>query len=899
MSDMSRDLSGNIKFQSSDNGRIVKKRSIPGPKPATWRPPRELTPEERADSELALDIILRRSTASELAKRATTAPDSWGSAEGVERESGASEPQRSLAQRALPALLASQTELDTSEPLHFIIAGGGPTGLQAAIGLYRQGMKVTVVESRTGYGSPIVWNLRTKTGRDVINMLDPELFKKYWNLQPDGSVLTNNDVHVIDFIDWAYIEPIVDGRALPINAPRNPARPNWGTDPYLREPDRLTFDPRRTANDQSAFQVMATKEVALLWSHLEELAAKDAAKGEKRLELLRGWEASEFPTEDGNRRVVVTEMKEVLQRGSDPRNPDRDAAGEVEHRPYTGGPVPEGWSRVRVPSGVTRDLGVPHKGFVSTGASATPVLEKLGVETQLVGPSTRYISGLAEGNLDEHDRPPAGGFQGESGGVRRWVVVEEDRALRPIALSPHVARAIWGLIEVDPRLNFGDPKSIESWFGRSLTPKEAVTAYYTQKLSELSRRYSAQEIAQALIWGPHLFTLQSRVSGPVAADAQNMTLLGDSRGNSHFLTSLGRVMGGEMQIAIRRYVESIQSGTDDRVASALLDRRLDACIRAWLVAGLSEFTEPGGVNLGAIARGRVQSALGGRVFEANQVDDTAVADLGADPTVPDERWISIADALREVFPEIEPVPGTARYRLPEEHRSVEGDPDALIIYKDSRSRLDPVVERLFLTNTTSDLGTLIAGEEIQAVVQEEKGHYNAFPGAADIHLYQSIHITADDPVKFGRLLWDAIKRCVDDQTSDRPDRPALTFDRLAVGPDSGLRSKPEYVGAPRSYQWWGSLEGHRPVRFLDESKQLVELEPEVALAHDGQSYNVYFKGPIGDEGTEGTIRLTLDVKASSPAGAPLLSPQDVKHLLRNEVSAKLRERWVEVQPRRS
>jgi hypothetical protein len=96
--------------------------------------------------------------------------------------------------------------------------------------------------------------------------------------------------------------------------------------------------------------------------------------------------------------------------------------------------------------------------------------------------------------------------------------------------------------------------------------------------------------ADGFEFGPAPFRLQSHVAGPPAADATNAHLIGDARGNSHFFASLGKVTGtGAHQMALRRYWESLASGTDPDIARALLERRLDAATRVWLRSGLPSF----------------------------------------------------------------------------------------------------------------------------------------------------------------------------------------------------------------------------------------------------------------------------------------------------------------------
>src|SRR5207249_3280109 len=134
---------------------------------------------------------------------------------------------------------------------------------------------------------------------------------------------------------------------------------------------------------------------------------------------------------------------------------------------------------------------------------------------------------------------------------------------------------------------------IEAYFGRPMSKKEATLTYYKQQVAKVLEVEPSQIRDDAFVFGPAAFTVQSHVSAPVAGDASNVHLIGDARGNSHFLASLGKVTGpGAHQMALRQYWTAVSLGLDREIASALLDRRLDAATRVWLKSGLRSFNDP-------------------------------------------------------------------------------------------------------------------------------------------------------------------------------------------------------------------------------------------------------------------------------------------------------------------
>jgi hypothetical protein len=251
-----------------------------------------------------------------------------------------------------------------------------------------------------------------------------------------------------------------------------------------------------------------------------------------------------------------------------------------------------------------------------------------------VGPSTRYIAGFIRGKRIT-SRPAAGdGRVVTSGVIRRTLRVTDDgRALRHIAIDPENLDGTWALPEVDGRLDFDDPASIERYFGQRLERKAAIHRYYAQEIAPMIGVRPEDLHETDFSFGPGPFILQSHVSGPPADDATNVQTIGDASGNSHFLTSLGNVTGtGTHQLSLRRFWQALAHGSNERLQRALLARRIEQGTRAWIKAGLREYDTAGGGNLGNAAVRQIDGANGGRRFKVNQVDPSKY-DEKDDPTV--------------------------------------------------------------------------------------------------------------------------------------------------------------------------------------------------------------------------------------------------------------------------
>jgi 2-polyprenyl-6-methoxyphenol hydroxylase-like FAD-dependent oxidoreductase len=455
----------------------------------------------------------------------------------------------------LDTLSAKQSELAGS-PRKVVVDGGGPTGALTALSAFHLGHDVTIVEMRDQATLPVLWSNRPGS-MDILKEIDPVLAQRI--------AAASGTVHFYEHVD-------VNGHrdASPI--------------PPQREADaaHATGDARGIASAPSSWQSQNKTEVNLMWDRLEELAAQEnqqaAAEGRPpRLHLMRGYEVKSLPV-DGNKRGIVVQKVEqhLVKTNSD---------GTKDTRPYTPGElVPEGYKVERSTDGVDVPLGTPDDLFIAEGAGSK-TRAMAGSQSVAVGPSADFIAGYFKG-------APLKNQDGVQGGARQRDDIGRDgQLLHNVAGTGSQTDGTWALPEVDRTLDFKDPKSIEAYFGRPMSEKEATLAYYKQQVAKVLECSPSDIPDNAFELNPTKFTLQSHVSSPVAADASNVHLVGDARGNSHFLASLGKVTGtGTHQMAIRQYYQALAWGLNPDVAVALLERRLDAGTRVWLKSGLPSIT---------------------------------------------------------------------------------------------------------------------------------------------------------------------------------------------------------------------------------------------------------------------------------------------------------------------
>lgn len=475
----------------------------------------------------------------------------------------------------LAARRAQHTE-EPSGPRNVVIDGGGPTGALAALQAYKLGEKVTVVEMRDQATLPVLWNNRPENAK-ILELIDPVLAHRMFDSDATGKL------SYYDHVDQS-------GERSTTRIPQ----------PGHADPQTATGDPRTIAGQNSTWQSQNKMEVNLYWQRLEELAAQEAVQAkaehrEPRLNLMRGYQVTDLPVEGDRRGVHVQQVVEQLQKVDASGAPVKGPDGHPVTQPYThGADVPEGFKVVKGPSGVDINLGVPDDLLIAEGAGSK-TRAMTGAKSVDVGPSAQYIAGYFQGApLRSEVTNPDGSQETLQGGSR--IRIDTDRNGRPlhqVAGSASNSNGTWALPEVDPTLNLKDPASIQKYFGHPMSEKDATAEYYRQQVSRNIGVDASQIGAGGFELGPAAFTLQSHVSTPVADDASNVHLIGDARGNSHFLASLGKVTGtGTHQMALRHYWESLQWGTDPEIASAILDRRLDAGTRTWLKAGLPQFTDP-------------------------------------------------------------------------------------------------------------------------------------------------------------------------------------------------------------------------------------------------------------------------------------------------------------------
>ena len=453
-----------------------------------------------------------------------------------------------------------------------VVDGGGPTGALAALQAFKLGHNVTIVEMRDQATLPVLWNNRPESTK-ILKLIDPVLADQM--LSGDASSKIN------------FLENVDQAGKVTVN------HPNPTIDP---DPQTATGDARTIASQVSSWQTQNKTEVNMYWNRLEQLAAADAVAATAehraaRLHLMRGYEVTGLPVDGDRRGMTIQKVEQQLQKVTPDGKPELGPDHKPIQLPYTpGGEVPEGFKVVRGTSGVDINLGTPDDLLIAEGAGSK-TRAMAGSRQVDVGPSAEYIAGYYEG-APLRSMPDADGNQ-LRGGSR--IGMDTDRSGRPLHVVAGTAAnsdGTWALPEVDPSLNFKDPKSIENYFGRPMSAKDATAAYYREKVGNLLHVDPAQIGKDGFELGPAPFRLQSHVSGPVANDASNVHLIGDARGNSHFLASLGKVTGtGTHQMALRSYWQALQSGFDPLLASALLDRRLDDGTRVWVKSGLPKFND--------------------------------------------------------------------------------------------------------------------------------------------------------------------------------------------------------------------------------------------------------------------------------------------------------------------
>jgi serine phosphatase RsbU (regulator of sigma subunit) len=531
--------------------------------------------------------LLRRPSAEELAEKGAK-PDLWGSlatAQGKQANenlppppagmirlidgtlaSGQSQPLSPDAQQWLAARRAEHAELSAGGPRKVVVDGGGPTGALTALQAYHLGHEVTIVEMRDQATLPILWNNRAET-RQILELIDPVLAGRLYDGKHAGE------------IKWSEY---VDRGETHVKHPKAPAAP---------EPERATGDPRAIAGQSSAYQTQNKTELTLYWDRLTELEAKERTAAEAegrtpRLRIMRGYTVVDLPADGSRRGVVVAPLVTKLRKfGSDGR-PELGPDGKTIDVPYkSGDPIPDGYKRVK-DEGEGINLGTPDDLFLAEGAGSRS-RAKVGAAQADVGPEAHFIAGYFEG-------APVRGPGGEQGGGR--TVLEHDSQGELIATTAGTGShtdGTWALPQVDSALKLNDPKSIEAYFGKPMSAREATLTYYKQQVAKVLQVDPSQIPDDGFVFGPAAFKLQSHVTGPVDGNSSNVHLLGDSRGNSHFFASLGKVTGtGAHQMAIRQYYQALSWGLDPTIASALLDRRLDAATRVWLKSGLQSFNDP-------------------------------------------------------------------------------------------------------------------------------------------------------------------------------------------------------------------------------------------------------------------------------------------------------------------
>ena len=474
----------------------------------------------------------------------------------------------------LAARRAERSELGSS-PRKVVVDGGGPTGALTALQAFLRGHDVTIVEMRDNATLPILWLNRPET-RNILEAIDPVLAGRMFNGENAGEVKF--------------------GEAIGLDGVRHVKRvPEMG----VADPTRATGDPRAIAGQVSSFHTQNATEVNLIWARLAELATIEEAAAARegrqpRLNLMRGYEVKSLPVDGNRRQVVVQEVIQVIQKLGADGKPVLDATGKPIQLPYTEGMViPDGYSTkpTRGTDGVDINLGTPDDLLVADGAGSK-ARAMAGAESLDVGPSARYMAGYFTG-APLRSAPDVNGKVIQGGNRYRIDVDSQGNPIHTVAGTSSLNDGTWALPEIDSGLNLDNPRSIEAYFGQPMSKKAAVLAYYKQQVARVLEVDPAAIRDDAFVMEPSPFVVQSHVSSGVAADASNVHLIGDARGNSHFFASLGKVTGtGTHQMALGQYWQALAWGLDPDVARALLDRRLDAGTRVWLKSGLPSFTDP-------------------------------------------------------------------------------------------------------------------------------------------------------------------------------------------------------------------------------------------------------------------------------------------------------------------
>ena len=279
----------------------------------------------------------------------------------------------------------------------------------------------------------------------------------------------------------------------------------------------------------------------MYWERVMELSHKEEKLAlikdqPNRFKVYRGFKIKSLPKAKNRRRVVIEPYENATSLGSQRKN--------------------------------AIDLGVPDDLLIAEGSNSKS-RKTLRFQYDSLGPSTRFIAGFISFNREKlNDRVNV---------VRNFEAVEDsDFVVRNVILNGGNADGVWAVSEIDP------------------TQKSDYSNYFAQKIG-FRLNLSLRRTLELSSYGPHVFTLQSHIAGAGGRGTDNVHLIGDSRGHSHFLTSLGKVTGtGTHQLSLGQYWSSIGNGTTESLARAILDKRLDAGTRAWIKLGYLEFTTAGG-----------------------------------------------------------------------------------------------------------------------------------------------------------------------------------------------------------------------------------------------------------------------------------------------------------------
>ncbi|MBK8010446.1 MAG: FAD-binding protein [Deltaproteobacteria bacterium] len=509
-----------------------------------------------------------------------------------------------------------------------VVVGAGPAGLVSAIHAYKLGFQVTLVEPRgQSQAPPQTLNLRTEV-RAALAQIDPDLFREVWRVATRirwAEVLKDGDETLVaksNPLEILFHQHGVPEDSLPmlrrrrpeskeeIEAKRDKLKHQAGngfsapTAPPLSEDTE--YAPARHAASQSTWQVSASDLIRVLWNFVETLQSNEK-EGRERLRILRGWEVTELPVaEEGEvRRRVIVERSTT----------GRDATVSEPER---------------------QDLGVPDDIILADGANSK-LVSKVGTGFADVGPNTRFVAGL----IDRLALMSAGEGKGV---VRRATEDYESLILRHIVMSQasRDSSKVWALVEVPSDLDFTDEQSVRRFFGESLSEEEATRQYFALKTLPLINRGRSDGgfepgdlLNEDLPYGPRMFVMQSRIAGQPDFDAQNVHCVGDAKGFSHFLASLGASTGlGPDQLALGLYWGACgrkRAGRDTVLESMTLDRRLFNNVWHWQNVGLGEFSSVTAANLGSdVSRRAARATNQPKTVKANAT--TSAYQSEADPS---------------------------------------------------------------------------------------------------------------------------------------------------------------------------------------------------------------------------------------------------------------------------